>query len=359
MSDALTDPASDRELSRPRRLKRRARDGGVIATARDVAEAAGVSTASVSRALNAPDLVRPELRDRVAQAVAELGYVRNGAGRALASLRSGIIGVVVPCMDDGLHDCILAALESGLRASGYLLAVAVAGPTEAAEQTRKLLSLGVEGIVSVGADSADARALAESRQIPCIEIAADSLASNSNCISMDFTRAAMTVVRFLHGLGHRRFAVFGGPAAKSALWVTRQAALQQAIGALAGISVIEVSCMVPTFEMTAEAASHLVRQPLSPTAIVCADDVTAVAVVKGCEHVGAAVPRDVSVTGFGDVEWCRYARPALTTLRLPVADAGLAAADQLLALLAGRTVVRASLVARLIVRGSSGSPTAP
>lgn len=340
-------------------MKRRVADGNAIATARDVAAAAGVSTASVSRALNAPDSVRAEVRDRVARAVAELGYVRNGAGRALASLRSGVIGAVVPCLADGVHDRILAALETGLRSSGYVLAVAVAGPADAADQTRKLLSLGVEGIVSVGANSADVRALADTRQIPCIEIAADSHASEAECIGMDFTRAATTVARYLHGLGHRRFAVFGSPAAKSVLWTSRQAALQRAMSALAGVSVIEVPTMAPTFDRAAEVASRLVRQPLPPTAIVCADDLTAAATVRGCEHVGAAVPRDVSVTGFGDVEWCRHARPALTTLRLPLADAGLAAADRLLARLAGRSVDRASLVARLIVRGSSGPPPAP
>jgi LacI family transcriptional regulator len=354
VSKALTDSDSDIESPRPRRMKRRMASGTAIATAHDVAVAAGVSTASVSRALNAPDSVRPEVRDRVVRAVAELGYVRNGAGRALASLRSGVIGAVVPCLADGVHDRILAALETGLRSSGYVLAVAVAGPADAAEQTRKLLSLGVEGIVSVGADSPDVRTLADIRKVPCIEIVADSPTVDDECVGMDFTRAAMTVARYLHGLGHRRFAVFGGPAAASVLWAGRHAALQRAMAALAGVAVIEVPVMLPTFDLAAEVASRLVRQPLPPTAIVCADDLTAAAALRGCEHAGAVVPRDASVTGFGDVEWSRRVRPALTTLRLPLADAGLAAADQLLARLAGRSVDRASLVARLIVRGSSG-----
>ena len=215
----------------------------------------------MSRALNDPDAVRPEVSARVAQAVAELGYVRNGAARALASLRSGVIGAVVPCLADGVHDRILAALETGLRSSGYVLAVAVTGPREAAEQTRKLLSLGVEGIVSVGADSADVGALAASRQVPFIEIAADSLAGQNECIGMDFTRAATTVARYLHGLGHRRFAVFGGPSVGSGLWTGRRLALQQAMSALAGVSVIEVPAMLPTFDAAADAASRLLRQP--------------------------------------------------------------------------------------------------
>jgi LacI family transcriptional regulator len=126
------------------------------------------------------------------------------------------------------------------------------------------------------------------------------------------------------------------------------------MAALAGVAVIEVPAMLPTFDLAAEVASRLVRQPLPPTAIVCADDLTAAAALRGCEHAGAVVPRDLSVTGFGDVEWSRRVRPALTTLRLPLADAGVAAADRLLARLAGRSVDRASLVARLIVRGSSG-----
>jgi LacI family transcriptional regulator, galactose operon repressor len=345
---------------RTRRTKRARSSDPSVATARDVAEAAGVSTASVSRALNAPDSVRPELRDRVAQAVAELGYVRNGAGRALASLRTGVVGALVPCLADGVHDRILGALEAGLRSSGYVLAIAVAGPDDAASQARKLLSLGVEGMVSIGsANPSEVQALVERRRIPWVEIAGDSAASDRGSVGIDFSRAATTVAQYLHGIGHRRFGFLGGAPGMPALWGDRSPALQGALGALTNASLIEAPLGASGFEAAAETASRWARQPSPPTAIVCLDDLAAAGAVRGCESAGAAVPRDVSVAGFGDVEWARFARPALTTVRLPLADAGRVAADRLLALLSGQSVAHPALVARLIVRGSSGPPPAP
>ncbi|HEY3255672.1 MAG TPA: substrate-binding domain-containing protein [Polyangiaceae bacterium] len=256
-----------------------------------------------------------------------------------------------------MHDRILVALEEGLRASGYVLALAVAGPADAAKQTRRLLSLGVEGMVAIAqAQAAEIRALAGSRGIPCIEIAGDDDASNRETVGIDLARAAMTVAQYLHGIGHRRFALLGVPTGAPALWEGRVVALQRALGGLAGVSVIEAPLTVATFEMAADAASRLIRQPPRPTAIVCADDLGAAGAIRGCESAGALVPRDASVTGFGDVEWARFAKPALTTLRLPLADAGRAAAERLLVGLSGRSVERPALRARLIVRGSSGPP---
>ena len=316
-----------------------------------------MSTASVSRALNSPDSVRPELRDRVAEAVAVLGYVRNGAGRALASSRTGLVGAIIPSLADGVHERILAALEEGLRSSGYVVAVASAGPADAADQTRKLVSLGVEGLVSIGnAEPSGIRALADGRAIPYIEIAGDDDPSNAASVGIDLTRAAMTVAQYLHGIGHRRFALFDGAAASPVLCQERGRALQRALAALAGASVVEARLAVPVFDTAADAASRLIRQPLPPTAILCTDDLAAAGAVKGCENVGAVVPRDCSVTGFGDGEWVRFAKPALTTLRLPLADAGRAAAQRLLARLSGQSIDLPALVARLIVRGSSGPP---
>ncbi|MEP7275115.1 MAG: substrate-binding domain-containing protein, partial [Betaproteobacteria bacterium] len=164
------------------------------------------------------------------------------------------------------------------------------------------------------------------------------------------------VSRYLHGLGHRRFALLAGAATGAALWDDRRPALQRALSALPETSLIEAP--VGNTGAVTEAVHRLLRQSAPPTAVVCTDDVNAAAAIDACTSVGAAVPNDVSVTGFGDTELARQWRPGLTTLRFALDEAGKHAAEQLLALISGRPFGATAFAARLIVRRSSGPPPA-
>lgn len=325
-------------------------------TVRDVAEAAGVSTASVSRALNAPDSVSAEVRNRVSREVAALGYVRNGAGRALASQRSGVVGVVLPSLAGDLHDRVLAALEEALRPSGHVVALGVAGAEDPVECASRLFALGAEGIVSIGnGDTGRLRSVADRRGTPCIEVVAERVHAAPDTIGLDFRRAGLTVAQYLYGLGHRRFALLAGAGSAHALDRARAESLQAALAALPAVSVIETTTRTETFDAAIEATCRLLQRPSPPTAIVCTDDVLAAGAARGCEQSDVAIPAEVSIAGFGDSEWTRHLRPALTSVRLPVAASGRAAAEWLLERLANRTTGSGpALVARLIVRGSSG-----
>jgi LacI family transcriptional regulator len=123
-----------------------------LPTLRHVARRAGVSTATVSRCLNAPDRVRPETRARVEAAVAELGYTPNFGARALASKRTNTIGAIIPTMESAIFALGLQALQDELSESGVILLIATSryDPEREARQVRALLGRGVDGLVLIG-----------------------------------------------------------------------------------------------------------------------------------------------------------------------------------------------------------------
>ena len=139
----------------------------------DVAKLAGVSAATVSRAINSPDKVSAELRARVAAAVDRLHYVPHGAARALASRRSRTIGAVVPTLVIAIFAAGVVALQNRLNASGYTLLFASAeyDLAKVAQEVRALVERGVDGLVLVGALHApEVYALLQRNRIPFVNI---------------------------------------------------------------------------------------------------------------------------------------------------------------------------------------------
>ena len=130
---------------------------GQRATLADVARLAGVSLGSASRALSVPDQVRASTLERVLSAVAQLGYVRNGAAQALASRRTRTIAAVYPTLDNPIFAVSIQALQQTLWRLGYQVLVASRGyePAREVEVLRAIVERGVDGIVLVGTDHAD------------------------------------------------------------------------------------------------------------------------------------------------------------------------------------------------------------
>ncbi len=345
------------------KLRRGTRVERGVPTLRDVARIAGVSTATVSRALTHPALVRAEVRQRVEDAARALGYVSNGAGRALASARSGLIGILVPEIRDRFHEPVVAGVVDALRASRYVAAIVVGGDNAAAslDGVRRLLSLGVEGIVSVGSGQvAVAATLAMSRGTAFVDVEGDTR-RDPDAISLDFDRGAETVVRYLHELGHRRFVLLRGAAAgAAALEVACTEAYQRAFSRVSDAVVIEARLASGDAAGASLLCERVLMDPVSPTAIVCTDDLLALGAIKACALAGRAVPANVSVAGCGDGAWARYATPPLTSLRLPLEEAGRAAATRVLTRLGtpppstGDASALPRPAARLIVRGTTG-----
>ncbi len=337
--------------------------GGAVKLA-DVARLAGVSTATVSRALSSPGKVSAETLKRVEAAVRASGYVLDGAARALRSRRTRTVGAVVPTLDNAIFANATHSLQKALEDKGYTLLVASHefDLDNEVRVVRPLVERGIDALVLVGLDHAAALIqLLQAMQLPYVLTWALDPAGQQACVGFDNRAAAGRVADYVADLGHRRVAVLGGEGRNN------DRARDRVAGALAALARRGVG--VPpgwvlerpyTFEAAREAMRSLMRQTPRPTAVICGNDVLAIGAVAEARALGLGVPGDVSVTGFDDLEISALLEPPLTTVRVPSRDIGRLAAEHLLARLAGAAVdLRREVPVELVVRRSTAPPPLP
>ena len=325
----------------------------------DVAAAAGVSIATVSRALGGQSRVAPALAERVRAAASRLGYVPDRRGRALVQRRSNSIGAVVPTIDNPIFARALAALQVRLDADGYRLLLA---STEYGEQrelaaVQALVEHGVDGIVLVGArHHAGVLPLIAARGIPVVCTWTYDPGGAIATVGFDNHDAMRRLVAHLTDLGHRRLAMIAGIAAGNDRAAARSEGFRAALAArgLAPVAVLERPYTIADGRA---ATRTLLAAARTPTALVCGNDILAFGALAEAREMGVAVPAELSVTGFDDVDLASHVVPPLTTMRVPSAAMGRHAAEHLLARLHGRDTLQAlALDAELIVRGSTAPP---
>ena len=318
-------------------------------TLRDVARAAGVSTASVSRALSRPALVSQQLLDRVHAASGTLGYVPNAAAQVLSGRPSRLVGAVVSTLDDPLTVLGLEALtrELALRGVALILAFAGDGAEGSAESVRELVGRGVDAIAFCGdAAPIEPLDLLPPHGLPCASL--DGAGCNARWARSGYEHATAVALaaRYLQQLGHRQIAFcrIGGDQRINAVR-----------SAIAGVGIDMV--LVGDGEAgsgVCDAFDRWLALPSPPTAVICGSDAVAIAILQECARRAIAVPAQLSVVGFGDTELSRQAHPALSTLRVPAREAGRALARNLFAALDGRPETPIELHAKLVARESTG-----
>jgi LacI family transcriptional regulator len=329
----------------------------------DVAEAAGVSPATVSRVLNRPDGVRESLRLRVRAAVAQLGYLPHGAARALASRRSNTVGAIIPTLDNAIFAKGIEALRRRLNTAGFVLLLASTEYVRERElaELDALLERGVDGIVLVGRDHDPAvyeRLMA--KRVPYVNTWAHDPNGVHPCVGFDNHRAAARVTRHLLDLGHREFAMIAGIVHHNDRAAQRVAGVRTALAsrglALASGRLIE--CRYDIGEGRA-AMRALMRASTPPTAIVCGNDVLAIGAVLECVASEIPIPGRVSITGFDDLDLASHLVPPLTTMRVPCGAMGRMAAEYLINRINGHPTAPAlELEPELILRNTTAPPTA-
>lgn len=327
----------------------------------DVARAAGVSAATVSRCLNSPGMVRPILKAKVDAAVEKLQYVPNGHARALASRRSRMMGAVFPSLDSTLFGGALETMQSEVAASGYTLVVASSGyrPEREREHIYKLIANGVDAILLVGAArDPEIYEFIRSKGIPYVLIWIADAGDGQPSIGFDNAAAAAEVARHLTDLGHRRIGVISGPVAGNDRAGARiegiRGVLAQRGLSLPGESIIERPFGV---DEGREAFRVLMARPHAPSAVICGSDAFAYGAIFESKALGVRIPEDVSVTGFDDMWLSSQIRPSLTTVRTPRRRMGHLAARYLLSVLDGEPVApQHPLDVELIVRQSTAPP---
>ena len=325
----------------------------------DVARAAGVSLSTASRALADPALVQPQTRVRVDEAARILGYVPHGAARALASRRSRTVGVVVPTLDNPIFANSAQALQRALAAVDYtmLLASHEYDPRTEFKVTLALVERGVDGLVFVGTDhSPELYQFLARSGIPFELTWAIDPDRHHYCIGFSNRLGAIRITRHLLELGHREFALVSGHTAYNDRARERAAGVREALAAH-GLALPPHRYVETAFSIASgrAALAQILAHKRRPTAIACGNDLLAFGALLECAARGIAVPRQISVTGFDDIEFAAEVAPPLTTIHIPTADIGRRAAERLLARLEGKRVARVEEApVDLVVRGSTG-----
>ena len=329
-------------------------------TLQDVAQAAGVSTATVSRALNRPDAVRPALRDRVLAAVARLGYVAHAGARALTLRRSGTVGVVVPTIDNAIFASGLQAFQRRMVQAGQvvLLAFSDYDPAQEGAQVQALLARGVDALALTGVSQRpDLLARLAQRGLPWVHTGTFPAPAGAACVGFANRAAIMRAVHYLLHLGHRRIGMVAGITADNDRAAERVAGVRQALAG-AGLALRPQHLCEARYTLAdaRRAAGQILGQAPLPTALLCGNDVLAFGVLLECAARGLSVPGQMSVVGFDDLDLARQWRPALTTVQVPTEAMWTQAADYLLARLDGSLTApqQREIEVELVVRESTG-----
>lgn len=343
----------------------------------DVAERAGVSKATASNVFNRPDLVRPEVRDRVRAAAAEIGYAGpDPMGRLLSAGKVNAIGVATGeslsyFFEDPFSRALMMGITEACEARGIGISLISAASEDALAWS--IRSAVVDGLVLFCVEDADRLiAAARERRLPFVTLSFGDADEEVSVVGVDDFAGARLAAEHLTGLGHRRFAVLSmelGPehagrvtmdAVRTADYATSRIRIEGYFAALSAVGIDTAA--VPIFETTSDTATidaaleALFALPEPPTALLAESDRIAMQTLRWLKARGIAVPARVSVVGFDGVPEGAATEPPLTTIAQPAVEMGRRA----VAVLADRggSVTRETLPFALVRRASTSPPPA-
>lgn len=288
---------------------------------RDVANAAGVSSATVSYVLNDLNKVSAEVDAHVRKVAREMGYSRNTAARALKTGRHHVIGCIVPTLASPVFPEIVQAVQRRAEELGYATFVIDSGEGRKREEQaiQSLAKHGVDGAVALLASRPP---LSDLPQFPIVAIDQPVLGLDS--VRADHLTGGRLMAEYVIALGHRRVGLVSGDLDLLSSRERHEGFMAAGRGRLEICWDVEVS-LIPTLPQTAVEAIR--RRDV--TMIACVNDVVAIGVLSALRDNGISVPGDVSVFGFDDMVWSDWPLIDLTTIRQPLADLGRDAVDLL------------------------------
>ena len=331
---------------------------------RDVAERAGVSVGTVSHALNHPERVAESTLERVRAAIDELGFVRSETARRLRHGGSSLVGVLVHDISNPFFTEAARGIEDRLREDNRvpMLGSTDSDPDRERELMSLLAGLDVRGvIVTPSTSTLDNLAVLAGRGIRIVLMDHPPISEELPTVSGDDVAGARAAVAHLVGLGHRRIGFVNGPLSVRQSIDRRDGVL--AALSEAGLDPAEVLREVEaasggqgyTADAGAVGAAELLRADPPPSALFCANDQLAIGAMREIRRRGLAIPDDVAIVGYDDVDIASELITPLTSVHVPMRDIGRAAADLLLA--DGSQVRHVSFAPELVVRASTaGAP---
>jgi LacI family transcriptional regulator len=343
----------------------------------DVARVAGVSIASVSRVLNGRRNPREETRERVLQAVAELGFVPDGAARALSGRIKEVVGVVIRRVrwvtpsdggfaeeDESLQftDVINRGIELAAQRQGFNLLLSSVDVNDHDVSSRLLaLARKSDGLILHDRVLEPDQLEYLSQRVPVVTLANVATRTTANVHSDNVSGMRALAAHMLSDHGYHSIAYLAG-LADSPDSLARKETLA---AAAAGAGALMMTGPQWQGNYYASGGARVIGRLVAeggalPRAIVCANDQTALGVVHALHQHGIDVPTDVAVTGFDDIPMARHLRPQLTTVRQNIQQIGATAFDVLHAMISTGSAAQRDVVlpTRLIVRASCGCPAA-
>ena len=296
-------------------------------TLHDVARLAGVAPITASRAVNTPSQVSPDVRHKVAEAIARTGYVPNRVAGGLASTRSRLVAAVVPTINGPVFLETIRSLTEALADSGYQLMLGQAGYDIAREDAllEAIIGRRPDGIVLTGImHSAQGRKRLLASGIPVVETWDLTPTPIDMLVGFSHLDVGREVARFLHRQGRRRFAAIAGDDERA----KRRFSAFEAEARLLGIGQVH-AIVVPaptTLKRGRSALAALLAADAGIDAIFCSSDLLALGVLTEARVRGMQIPQQLAVIGFGDQEFAADLAPSLTTVRIEGARIGRQAA---------------------------------
>lgn len=321
---------------------------------KEIARRLGISTSTVSRAFSKPEMVRPELRERILKMASELNYRPNPIARAMVRGQSDFIGLVVPDITNPFFPAIVRGAEDEARRHGLNLIVCNSDGHVAKEKQylHSLRDLTVAGVIVSSASRRDAYVSALATDIPVVVMDRRLSGASVSEVNVDNYGGSKAVVDHLAGLGHRKLLYLSGPALISTAEDRLRGFCEECC--LRGI---EYDVMHAGFGVDDGYRALKQAEPMmdGTTGVVCANDLCAFGALARLSEAGIAVPGRISVTGFDDISFARIFSPSLTTVRQPTYEMGRRAVKAILGMRSGQASCQAVVFpTELVVRDSTG-----
>jgi LacI family transcriptional regulator len=332
-----------------------------MATLRDVAAHAGLSPATISRALSGHRYVDGATRDRAIEAAAALGYRPNSLARALRAKRTMSVGLIIPDIRNDFFAESATVLQSAFEECGYRLLLCISGndPERDRSYLRMLAEFRVDGLIYVPSMAGGATGLFSApKRIPIVELLRHSEPGTVDAIVSDDREGSFALTAQLIAAGHRRIAMIAGEASLS---TTRyriegyREALRQA----------GLSAQIVRSSYTPEAGYRSAREVFAreprPTAIYSSGSPLTVGILRAFKDLNIRIPADVSLVAYEDPEWYAAQNPPITGYQLPLREMAMRAVDRVMARIAADddadwTPELLRFPGRVVVRGSTAAP---
>lgn len=325
-----------------------------------VSKRAGVSTATVSRVLNASPKVRRETAERVRRIIAELNYVPNSSARNLRIGRSEMFGLIVSDIKNPFFPDLIDEFEAlaAARDIDVVFTHTNYNIQRLALCIQRLVERNVDGIAVMASEvDESALQLATQGKVPIVLLNQPSLRSKYSNVLVNYSRGYREVVKLLVKLHHRNIVFLAGPDSLSSVRRRRTAfeAAARKFGIAAGVKHHRADDM--RIEGGRAAMESILRWKHRPTALVAANDLLAIGALQATIAAGLSVPQELSIIGFDDLPISSLVQPQLTTLHLSRREIATAAFSQLINMLERGIVTKnanRTVHPMLVVRGSTG-----